>query len=309
METELWPSLFIQCARGGIPVILANARLSAKSVARYRRFGNLFSSLFTGNVLIAAQSPDDARRFESIGAAAANIRNIGNVKYDVEVDAAALDRGHQLRAAYGAGRPVWIAGSTHAGEEEQVLDAHALLLAERPDALLLLAPRHKDRFAAAADAVARRGLGFVRRSSGITPAASEPVLLVDTLGELQALYGAADIAFVGGSLVPIGGHNLLEPAALGLPVLTGPHHFNSKDIAELLLERGAALEVADAQALAARLRALFGDGAQRRRMGQIGQAIVDANRGSVARLLALMEARLTEARVEPRPAANRSTAR
>jgi 3-deoxy-D-manno-octulosonic-acid transferase len=304
METELWPNLFSECERGAIPVMLASARLSARSVARYRRFGRLFSGAFTDNVLIAAQSADDAQRFQSIGASPANVHVIGNVKYDLELDAAAVDRGRQLRAAYGAARPVWIAGSTHAGEEEEVLEAHSLLLAERPNALLLLVPRHKDRFAAVADILSRRGVSFARRSSGIAPQPATAVLLVDTLGELQTLYAAADVAFVGGSLVPIGGHNLLEPAALGLPVLTGPHHFNSKDIAEAMLTRGAALEVADAQALAQRLRALFDNVAERQRVGRLGQALVDANRGSVARLLTLMEARL-----EARPAANQSTAR
>jgi 3-deoxy-D-manno-octulosonic-acid transferase len=304
METEVWPNLFSECERGGIPVLLASARLSAKSVARYRRFGRLFSGVFTDNVLIAAQSADDAQRFKSIGASPANIHVIGNVKYDLELDAAAVDRGRQLRAAYGAARPVWIAGSTHAGEEDEVLEAHLMLLADRPNALLLLVPRHKDRFAAVADALTRRGVAFARRSGGIVSAAATTVLLVDTLGELQALYAAADIAFVGGSLVPIGGHNLLEPAALGLPVLTGPHHFNSKDVAELLLTRGAALEVADAHALAQRLRALFDNVAERQRVGRLGQRIVDANRGSVARLLTLMEARLGAW-----PAANQSTAR
>jgi 3-deoxy-D-manno-octulosonic-acid transferase len=291
METELWPNLFGQCARRGVPVVLASARLSAKSVSRYRRLGKLFSGVFTANVLVAAQSAEDAERFQSIGSAQTRTHVAGNVKFDLQLDPGILDQGHRLRSDYGGARPVWIAGSTHAGEEEQVLEAHARLLADRPDALLLLVPRHKDRFVAVAELLARRGVRFARRSSGsAVPAADgSEVLLVDTVGELALLYASADVAFVGGSLVPIGGHNLLEPAALGLPVLTGPFQFNSREIAMLLVRRGAVLEVSDARDLAAALRRLFDDPTERQRIGAIGREIVASNRGSVARLLALME--------------------
>jgi 3-deoxy-D-manno-octulosonic-acid transferase len=289
METELWPNLFAECERRGVRVFLANARLSAKSVARYRRFGSLFSGLFTANVQVAAQSAEDAARFQSIGAAPWRIHIAGNVKFDLQLAAGIIDQGRSLRAAFGSGRPVWIAGSTHAGEEEQLLDAHARLLAEMPDALLLLVPRHKDRFAAVAELLARRGVRFARRSGGVAPDAGIQVLLVDSVGELALLYAAADVAFVGGSLVAVGGHNLLEPAALGLPVLTGPHYFNSREIALLLLKQGAALQVADAQELAAVLQRLLDDPEERRRIGAAGKQIVESNRGSVARLLALMD--------------------
>ena len=295
METELWPNLFRECERRAIPVVLASARLSEKSVARYRRFGKLFAGVFTKNVTIAAQSAPDAERFISIGATADQTRAIGNVKFDLGMDAGIIETGRFLRAAYGASRPVWVAGSTHAGEEEQLLEAHALLQAHRPDALLLLAPRHKERFAAVADLLTRRGIRFARRSAmarGL-PIDTE-VLLVDTMGELTALYASADVAFVGGSLTAVGGHNLLEPAALGLPVLTGPSHENSKEIALLLLGRGAALQVANAQDLAALLQRLLDDHAERRRIGVIGKDIVESNRGSVERLLALMEPALIE---------------
>jgi 3-deoxy-D-manno-octulosonic-acid transferase len=303
METELWPNLFERCARSSVAVILANARLSARSVASYRRFRGLFSGVFTNNVLIAAQSPSDAGRFESIGAEAARICVVGNVKFDLQLDEAAARHGRELRAAFGAERSVWIAGSTHAGEEEQLLDAQLLLLQDRPGTLLLLVPRHKQRFQAVADLLLRRRVAFVRRSAGIAPVADVNVMLVDSVGELAALYAAADVAFVGGSLVPIGGHNLLEPASLGLPVLTGPYNFNGKDIARLLFERGAALPVADARELAAALKRLFDDPDERRRIGLVGRHLVESNRGSVQRLLDLIEERLAEPRLaEPRPA-------
>jgi 3-deoxy-D-manno-octulosonic-acid transferase len=297
METELWPNLFRECERRAIPVVLASARLSKKSVARYRRFGKLFAGVFTKNVTVAAQSAPDAERFISIGATADQTRAIGNVKFDLGLDAGLIEAGEILRAAYGASRPVWVAGSTHAGEEEQLLDAHALLQAHRPDALLLLAPRHKERFAAVADLLTRRGIRFARRSGmarGAPPMETAAVLLVDTMGELTALYASADVAFVGGSLTAVGGHNLLEPAALGLPVLTGPSHENSKEIALLLLRRGAALQVANAQDLAALLQGLLDDHAERRRIGVIGKDIVESNRGSVERLLALIEPALID---------------
>jgi 3-deoxy-D-manno-octulosonic-acid transferase len=289
METELWPNLLRECERLGVHVFFASARLSTKSVSRYRRLGTLFSGVFTANVQVAAQSAEDADRFQAIGSAPARTHVAGNVKFDLQLDARILDQGRRLRTAFGDLRPVWIAGSTHAGEEEQLLDAHAALLAERPDALLLLVPRHKDRFAAVADLLARRGVRFARRSGGVAPDAGCQVLLVDTVGELAELYASADVAFVGGSLVAVGGHNLLEPAALGLPVLTGPHYFNNREIALLLLQRGAALQVADARELALVLQRLLHDPAERQRIGAQGQQIVESNRGSLARLLALIE--------------------
>jgi 3-deoxy-D-manno-octulosonic-acid transferase len=295
METELWPNLLRECERRGIPVLLASARLSAKSVSRYRRFGSLFAGVFSKNLLVAAQSAEDAARFQSIGAAAERTPIVGNVKFDLEVDAGIVQAGKALRAAYAAARPVWIAGSTHAGEEEQLLDAHTLLLRSIPNAVLLLVPRHKDRFAAVADLLARRDVRFARRSRMASGAQASqlpgdaPVLLVDTVGELNTLYASADAAFVGGSLTAVGGHNLLEPAALGLPVLTGPSYFNSKEIAQLLLARGAALEVKNAQDLAATLQRLLSQPATSKQIGSIGKEIIAANRGSVARLLALIE--------------------
>jgi 3-deoxy-D-manno-octulosonic-acid transferase len=310
METELWPNLFRECERRGVPLVLASARLSAKSVSRYRRSGSLFRGIFSASSLIAAQTALDAERFIAIGAQSAGTRVIGNIKFDMELGAGVIDQGRALRSSFGSARPTWIAGSTHAGEEESVLAAHEELRADRADALLLLVPRHPDRFASVADLLARRGLRFTRRSSGILPEAATQVVLVDSVGELAALYASADVAFVGGSLVPVGGHNLLEPAALGVPVLTGPYHSNGKDIARLLLEQGAALQVGDARELAAALARLLADPAERRRIGAIGQRIVESNRGSIARLLELIEPLLPgPPHAGPLPAAARPSAR
>jgi 3-deoxy-D-manno-octulosonic-acid transferase len=295
METELWPNLLRECERSAVPVLLANARLSAKSVSRYRRFAAVFAGVFSKNLIVAAQSAGDAERFRSIGAAAEQTVVVGNVKFDVDVDDSIAQAGKAARLAYAGGRPVWIAGSTHAGEEEQMLDAHALLLESIPDAVLLLVPRHKDRFAGVAELLARRGVKFGRRSRMQSGAeaprlpSDAPVLFVDTVGELATLYASADVAFVGGSLVAVGGHNLLEPAALGLPVLTGPSYFNGREIAQLLLTRGAALEVKNTPDLAAVLQRLLAAPGMREPIGAIGREIVAKNRGTVAKLLALIE--------------------
>jgi 3-deoxy-D-manno-octulosonic-acid transferase len=308
-------------------LLLASARLSAKSVARYRRFGSLARGIFSATSLIAAQTREDAERFIAIGAPSAATRVVGNIKFDVEIGPEASGEGRELRRSLGGARPTWIAGSTHAGEEEQVLAAHETLRGGLPDALLLLAPRHPDRFEAVAELLNRRQLRFTRRSRGVEPGGAErgggaepggvergggerggaaQVVLVDTVGELESLYASADAAFVGGSLVPIGGHNLLEPAALGVPVLTGPYQSNGKDIARMLVEQGAALQVADARELAAALARLFADPEERRRMGGIGRHIVESNRGSVARLLQLIEPLLPGPVPPPAPAARPS---
>ncbi len=284
METELWPNLYRECGRRGVSLLVANARLTPKSVANYRRFAGLFREVFSDNVLVAAQSRADAARFEEIGAR--RVRVTGNVKFDLAADAGALAQGRLWRAQF-EGRPIWIAGSTHAGEDEAVLDAHRRLLADAPEALLLLAPRHKERFETVATLLEARGFHFARRGAGDSVSQGHAVLLVDTLGELASMYAAADVAFVGGSLVPIGGHNLVEPAALGIPVLTGPYTSNSRDIAAQLLACGAALEVSNAEQLAQALKRLFADPDARASMGAAGQQLVAANRGSVQRLVEL----------------------
>lgn len=295
LETELWPNLFERCRIDGIPLLLVNARLSGKSVSRYRRldriFGGLVRNLFSDKVFVAAQSAADVERFRDIGVPEVQSADVGNIKFDLHADAELEKLGHAVRRSFGT-RPVWIAGSTHPGEDEQLLAAHAEVLAKFPETLLLLAPRHKDRFPAVAALIERCGFSFVSRSSGAVPTAASSVVLIDTLGELSMLYAAADVAFVGGSLVPIGGHNLLEPAALGIPVLTGPSHSNSKEVAQALLQCGAALEVADAQALGNTLSGLLGNAPERQRIGTLAKELVAANRGSVSRLLELLDSRL-----------------
>jgi len=268
--------------------MLANARLSLRSVARYRRFGALFRGALAG-VTVAAQSAEDAGRFVAIGADPARTLVVGNVKFDMRLGDSVREQGRELRGTYLGKRPVWIAGSTHAGEEQQVLAAHSELRLENPDLLLLLVPRHPQRFESVAALLSRLGIPFDRRSSAAAVRPEAQVLLVDTVGELTTLYASSDAAFVGGSLVPVGGHNLLEPAVLGVPVITGPYTANAKDIARPLILEGGAIEVADSQALANAVRRLLHDPAAREQAVRSARAFVDAHRGAVERLTALID--------------------
>lgn len=288
-ETELWPNLYHECRTRRVPLVLASARISPRSLRRYRRLLGLFEDTLAHGVVIAAQAPGDAQRFQSIGAPAARTHVTGNLKFDFTVPQEALARGRELRAYHAALRPVWVAGSTHAGEEEILLDAQRRLQRFHPNALLVLVPRHPPRFADVAGRLGREGVAFVKASQHAACEAGTSVLLVDSLGELLDFYAAGDVAFVGGSLVPIGGHNLLEPAALGLPILTGPHYFNSEDIARLLIACGALEVVRDAPGLAERLATLLSDPKERARRGQLGRASIEDNRGALEKLLRLID--------------------
>ncbi|WP_455384598.1 lipid IV(A) 3-deoxy-D-manno-octulosonic acid transferase [Acidihalobacter prosperus] len=285
METEIWPNLFAGCARRGVPVLIANARLSERSARAYARVAGLTSATLARVAMVAARDASDEQRFKALGAPRVVVA--GNLKYDLEVPAAARESGHALRAALGQERPVWIAASTHAGEDEIVLEAHRLLRERLPGAALILVPRHPERFDEAAGRCAAAGLRTMRRSGGETPDECTEILLGDTLGELMGFYAAADAAFVAGSFVPAGGHNPLEPAALALPVLTGPQLFNFEQVYAELFGAGAAREVADAAELADALHELLSDPALRRRMGAGGEKVLAAHRGATGRVAQL----------------------
>jgi 3-deoxy-D-manno-octulosonic-acid transferase len=290
METELWPNLLHEAQRAGVPVLIASARVSARSARFYQRFPGLMRAALAANVWVGAQTEADAQRFLGLGVPAQRVSVSGNIKFDRTLPRELARQGAALRARIAAGRPLWVAGSTHAGEESILLQAHRELRLTLPRALLVLAPRHPQRFEEAAAGVRAAGLRCLRRSRAAadTDPDSE-VLLLDTLGELMEFYAAADVAFVGGSLVGVGGHNLLEPAALGLPVLAGPQQFNSPDIARILDEGGALTTVHAAADLAAALARLLGDPQQRARQGARARAAVEANRGAMVRLLSLVD--------------------
>jgi len=288
LETEIWPTLYDTLGRRGIPLVMASARVSTRSVDRYRRMASLFRATLSHGLLIGAQTAADAERFRAIGAAADRVRVTGNVKFDMEVPAESIAAGRDFRARRAAARPVWIAGSTHEGEEEAVIAAHALVRARHPGALLILVPRHPQRFEAVRAMLRRSGIEFAQRSAGEEPTAEQPVFLVDTLGDLQTFYAASDVAFVAGSLVPVGGHSLLEPAVLGLPMLSGPHTQNAQDVADLLEKSGALRIVRSSAELAQRVADWFDDPARARADGERGQQAVVQNRGAVNRLVAMV---------------------
>ncbi|MHB8474115.1 MAG: 3-deoxy-D-manno-octulosonic acid transferase [Gammaproteobacteria bacterium] len=374
METELWPNLFRACQARGIPLIVANARLSARSAAGYRRFGALTRVTLRAVSVVAAQSSEDAQRFlelldgvpmgsDSFVPAAADqsavgrqrnltpvvdgrnpaemgsdsfvpadvdqsavlevsaavtemgsdsfacrppddqqlmgqrslsplkipsIEVTGSIKFDMQLPPELREQGQALRRALGAQRPVWIAASTHEGEEPLLLDAHLAVRALLPDALLMLVPRHPERFARVRALCEQRGLTVITRSSQLPCAADTVVFLGDSMGELPLFYAAADLAFIGGSLIKHGGHNPLEAAALAVPLLFGPHMFNFAAISRLLLSEHAAEQVDDVANLGNTVTALLRDTARRHAMGERAQHLVEANRGALERLLQIV---------------------
>lgn len=294
METEIWPNLYHECGRRGIPLVMANARVSARSVKKYRLLVELFRQTLSHGIVIAAQSRQDADRFLSIGSNPLRTHVVGNIKFGFELPAGVEEQGKAYRSVHAPDRPVWLAASTHEGEEELVLEAHSRLLEHKPKTLLILVPRHPERFDGVAALVERAGLSCRRRSLGESPRAETEVLLVDTLGELMMFYAATDVAFVGGSLVPIGGHNLLEPASLGVPVVVGPHNFNAPDVTELFLQAGAMRIVEGPAALAAEVQALFEDPAACAQAAAAGFKVLAENRGTLPRLLGLLQPLLAD---------------
>ncbi len=286
METELWPNHIHQCAKRGIPVALANARLSERSAKGYGRFRKLTGPMLAEMSLFAVQTEAEAQRFRRLGARAETVEVTGSIKFDLTIDPQLLERAAALRRQWQAQeRPVRIAASTHDGEDEVVLAAHRRLLADHPDALLILVPRHPERFNAVFELCQQQGFTTVRRSSSEAVTASTSVMLGDTMGELLFLYALADTAFVGGSLVANGGHNLLEPAALAKPVLSGPHLFNFLEIAAQLRSARALQEVDDAESLALAVQRLFELPRDAQRMAEAGLQVMRRNQGALQRLL------------------------
>lgn len=288
MEVELWPHRLLACQQQRIPVVLLNARLSQSSCRRYQRLMPLFSRILPGLAGVLCQSADDARRFAALGVPQKRLLVTGSIKFDLRLPEDTLARGRALRQRLGEQRPVWIAASTHQGEDAQVLEAHTRILTSMPDALLILVPRHPQRFDGVFQLCQARGFQVVRRSAGHMDDDSETMTLYlgDTMGELALLYAAADVAFVGGSLVPVGGHNLLEPAALARPVLTGPYYINFGAITETLAEAGAVRVIADSAQLAEAVVTLFDSPDVAAAMGERGAAMVAQNRGALDRTLA-----------------------
>ena len=295
METEIWPNLYHQAAALGIPILIANARISDHSIDNYRRFHKLTSGALEKVSEIAAQSALDAERLIRIGADSRRVTVTGNIKYDLAMPASLSEEGETIKMAWGSQRPVLLAGSTHEGDEGPVLGAFSDLLAEYPDALLVLVPRHPERFSRSAQLARDHGLQVFLRSQGPACPAGTQCFVIDTMGELLRYYAACDFAFVGGSFEAIGGHNPLEPAALGRPVVVGPHTFNFAEITRHLLDCGAAIRGADQAGLESAVRQLFDSPEERDRMGRSGQELVQREQGAVDRTLNIVDQLITRA--------------
>ncbi|MGE5467060.1 MAG: 3-deoxy-D-manno-octulosonic acid transferase, partial [Ignavibacteria bacterium] len=291
METELWPNTIAACCAAGLPLLLLNARLSERSAGRYARWPRLTGEALAGLAAVAAVGSEDADRLRALGAREVEV--FGNLKFDIAPPSAQLELGADFRRRRGERRMV-LCASTRDGEEELILAAWRA--AAPPGVLLAIVPRHPQRFDVVADLVAAKGYRVARRSQDSDIAPETDVWIGDSMGEMFAYYAAADVAFVGGSLLEFGSQNLIEPCSIGTPVLIGPSIFNFRDAAKQAVACGAALAIRNAEELVAAAKALLGDDARRRTMGETGCAFAAAHRGATARNLALVERFIPAAR-------------
>lgn len=290
METELWPNMLHSCRTNNIPVMVANARLSEKSARGYARLAPLTRTMLADVGLIAAQQQADGERFIQLGLPREKLAVTGSIKFDLDLDSDIRNKAALLRSQWSCNetRPVWLVASTHPGEDDIILQTFSALKNQFADLLLLLVPRHPERFSAVATQCEQAGWHVAKRSIDATISNKTDIVIGDTMGELLAFYGAADIAFVGGSLVPVGGHNLIEPAAWACPVVSGPHLFNFAEVARLLQENNALAMVKNADELTAIIKQWLSDKTQRKEFGERAKAVADNNRGALQRLCALI---------------------
>lgn len=288
VETELWPNLCAYCKKNQIPLVVVNARLSAKSAKGYQYVKSLTQDLLSAIYALAAQGKADAERFISLGLAKEKITVTGNLKFDLEVPSDLTEKSRLFKSDVGLNRIIWIAASTHPGEEEIILLAHQKIREIYPHALLILVPRHPDRFDQIAELIRQNNFMMARRSRNEKTSLETAVYLGDTMGDLFLLYAVSDVVFVGGSLIPIGGHNLLEPAILAKPILTGPHLFNFADISEMLLAADG-LVILNGEELAQSIIDLFKDEKKRLSLGLAGQQVVEQNRGALQKQMELVQ--------------------
>jgi 3-deoxy-D-manno-octulosonic-acid transferase len=277
-----------EARRAALPVVLVNGRMSERSARRYRWLKGFTARMLGALTRVAAQTPADAERLQGLGAPADRISITGSLKFDVHLPASVFEEGAAIRRELGINRPILMAGSTRPGEEEVLLDVRARLTGRFPDLLLVVAPRHPERFEQIAEQCRKAGLTLARRSAGDACGAEVAVYLVDTMGELLKFYAAADVAFVGGSLAPFGGQNVLEPAALGVPIVTGPHLFNFEEIAAKLRQSGALVVGNDAAGLATTIAHWLGDPDARDTAGRAGSDIVSANKGATTAVVGVL---------------------
>jgi len=285
MEAELWPNILHYTAKQNIPIIIANACLSEKSVKNYQKFGNFIKPMLKYLTCVATQSKIDAENFAAIGVAKEKILITGNIKFDMQIKDAAYEQAKQLRDFLGQNRPIWVAASTHAGEEEKILTAARIILQQIPDSLLILIPRHPERFNQVFALCKKEQFNTVRYSASQEYSSDTNIVLGDVMGRLLLFYAASDLAFVGGSLIPWGGHNLLEPAALAKPVLSGPNLSEFREISQLMSDTGGLIKVENETVLADTIIKLFNDKNLCEQIGLAALEVVEKHRGATQKIL------------------------
>ncbi|MEZ9549098.1 MULTISPECIES: lipid IV(A) 3-deoxy-D-manno-octulosonic acid transferase [Vibrio] len=287
METELWPNTLHCVAKAGIPISVLNARLSERSCQRYAKFQAVFDLLAKNLSQVLCQYPSDAERFIRLGLNKASVHVTGSIKFDIEVSTEQVSKGKALREQIGFERCVWIAASTHQGEDEIVLDAHKQILKDNPNTLLMIVPRHPERFNQVTELAKQLQFNTITRTSQQPITSDIEVYIADTMGEMLVLLGGADVCFMGGSLKgdKVGGHNLLEPAALQLPLLNGPSYFNFGEVTDKLLEANAVVICQDSQDIAGQLQQLFKQSELRKTKGLAAYQVVEQNRGALLNTL------------------------
>jgi len=294
METEIWPITLLTCQQLKIPLVLANARMSERSAKGYARFATFTKTILQSLHFIAAQSDADRQRFKLLGADIKNVHAIGNLKYEINLPASLMEQAAVMRNLWGNHRPTWVAASTHEGEEAIILNASRQVRATFPELLLIIVPRHPERFDRVTALSQRAGFKTLRRSEHRPCPSDVKVLIVDTMGELPLFYAASDVAFVGGSLMPVGGHNILEPAALARPIITGPHYFNFNEITKQFINADAAIQINDTEQLAETIIKLLQDSQQRDKMGKAALQLMANSQGASKRLVNLIKRHITQ---------------
>lgn len=297
METELWPNLFAICKQRNIPLVVTNARLSEKSANGYKRIKSFTSTMLTAVRALASQGFADAERFVELGMPKEKITVTGNLKFDLQLPNDLTEKSEVLRTQLGKDRLIWVAASTHPTEEEIVLAAHKKIREKHPNALLILVPRHPDRFDVVAQLIEQQALKLARRSRGDVCTSNTEVYLGDTMGELLLMYSVCDVAFVAGSFAQVGGHNMLEASALGKPVVMGPQLYNFAEISEMLLSAQGMIKVQNGDELAETVNKLFSDENYRNKIGANGLKVMEENRGALQKQLEVIKEVLSHSSV------------
>ena len=288
IETELWPNIFHYCGKLNVPLVLASACVSNKSIKLYRMLLGLFQEAVSHGIVVAAQTEEEAKKFIFMGASESRTFVTGNIKFDYTTPDGLVEKAKKFKEEFALNKQIWVAGSTHKGEEKIILDAHKRIIKAYPDTLLIIAPRRPERFQSVQNLIDKRGFLSVSRNKNIQISETTQVILADTMGELPMYYSASSVSFVGGSLLKTGGHNLLEPASLGTPIITGPVLFGVEEIANMLQANDALKIIHNAEELSTIVCQLLADSGHREKMIKAARKVVDKNRGSIQKLLNLI---------------------